>query len=313
MEDRTHCKKRTKKSGDYANKMKKLFLLTLLFCSFNGLVKAQDKIGVGILPFTYVEGAAEFQDVNSIQEAVSNAFVKTKRFNIVDRSKMDLLKKEKDLQKSEDFIDGSVISQGVSLGANYLISGHVISAIAERLETSPDSKTGEVTITYKAKLVISLKVIDVATGQVVTSETIEPKGGSLLGGMVGIGPTSPQAAISKAINSITSKIDAFVSNNFPTSFSIAEIQEKDGNGNATKILLAGGSDFGLKKGDKLKVVELTVMEVAGKKLSRKKEIGELKITKVEDENFSTCSVGTGGIEINAKFEAKAKLLVITKD
>jgi len=51
----------------------------------------------------------------------------------------------------------------------------------------------------------------------------------------------------------------------------------------------------------------------GKKLERKKEIGELKITKVEDENFSICSVSSGGIEINSKFEVKAKLLVITKD
>jgi hypothetical protein len=131
--------------------------------------------------------------------------------------------------------------------------------------------------------------------------------------MIGISPSTPEAAISKAIKSIEDKVDDFVNKNFPATFPIVEIQEKDSKGNATKIMIAGGSAFNLKKGDKLKVVEVSIIEVNGKKLERKKELGELKITKVEDENFSTCSVSSGGIDINSKFEAKAKLLVITKD
>ncbi|MBK7432008.1 MAG: hypothetical protein IPI62_14115, partial [Bacteroidetes bacterium] len=119
--------------------MKKIILSIALIAGLNFFASAQEKTGVGIMPFSFVQGAASSQDVNSIQETVINAFVKTKRFNIVDRSKMDALKKEKDLQKSEDFIDGSVIEQGVSLGANFLISGHVISAQAERMETAPDA------------------------------------------------------------------------------------------------------------------------------------------------------------------------------
>jgi hypothetical protein len=78
-------------------------------------------------------------------------------------------------------------------------------------------------------------------------------------------------------------------------------------------MIAGGTAFGLKKGDRLRVVEILLVDVAGKKLERKKEIGEIKISKVEDENFSICSVGDGGAEINAKFESKAKLIVITKN
>jgi curli biogenesis system outer membrane secretion channel CsgG len=293
--------------------MKKIIIATTLLMGMNTFVNAQEKTGVGIMAFTYVQGAASYQDVNSIQETVTNAFVKTKRFNIVDRTKMDALKKEKDLQKSEDFIDGSVIQQGISLGANFLISGHIISAQAERMETAPDSKTGQITVTYKAKLSIQLKVIDVATGQVITSETIEPKAGSTFGGMMGMAPSTPEAAMSKAIKGIEDKVDEFVNKNFPATFPIVEIQEKDSKGNATKVMIAGGSAFNLKKGDKLKVVEISMIDVNGKKLERKKEIGELKISKVEDENFSTCSVGSGGVDINAKFEAKAKLLVITKD
>jgi TolB-like protein len=293
--------------------MKKFVLIAAFLFSQADILTAQEKTGVGIIPFTYVTGSANLKDVYSIQETVTNAFVKTKRFNIVDRSKMDALKREKDLQKSEDFIDGNVIQQGVSLGADYLISGHVIAAQAERMETAPDSRTGQVTITYKSKLSIALKVIDVATGQVIVSETIEPKAGSLLGGMMGMAPSTPEAAITKAISGIVGKVDEFVGINFPVSFPIAEILEKDGKGSATKILIAGGSGFGLKKGDKLKVVEVVDMEVNGKKLQRKKEIGELKVSKVDDESFSTCSVSSGGVDINSKFEAKSKILIMTKD
>ena len=296
-------------SRDKIYKMKtKLLSTLLLFITI--ITFAQEKVSVGILPFTYVENAARFQDVNSIQETVTNAFVKTKRFNIVDRSKMDALKEEKELQKSDDFINGSVVEQGKNVGATFLISGHVISAKAEQMRS--DDGKGNVSISYKSKLAISLKVIDVMTGQVITSETIEPKSGSTLGGMLGVGPSSESDAISKSIIKIQDKIDDFVSNNFPIYFTIAEIQEKDNKGSATKILLAGGSDFGLKKGDKLKVVELVEMEVNGKKIMRKKEIGEIKIMKIEDENFSICTVNNGGDLINLKFGTEIKMQVIAK-
>lgn len=287
--------------------MKKLIVATLLIIGNIVIMHAQEKTGVGIMPFTYVAGAANPQDVNSIQETVTNAFVKTKRFNIVDRSKMEFLKKEKELQKTEDFMDGAVIAQGANLGANFLISGHVISAASEQM------RTDEGTVTYKTKLSISLKVIDVETGQVISSETIEPKSGNSLLGAIGIGASSTQSSMAKAIRGVEEKVDDFVNKNFPQSFSIAEVQEKDNKGNATKLLIAGGSEFGLKKGDKLKVVELTEMIINGKKIPRKKEIGELKIIKVEDENFSICSVTFGGIDINSKFEAKVNLQIITKE
>jgi hypothetical protein len=267
--------------------------LLLGLCSF---VKGQEKVGVSFMAFTYVDGEANARYVNSIQEVVINAFVKTKRFTIVDQSVIDGPKE-------------TVMQQEAAKGAQFLISGHVINAQAEQMRA--DDGNGNITITYKAKMSISLKVTELATGQIVTTETIEPKAGNSMLGSIGIGATSPEQAISKAIKNIEDKVDEFVDRNFPQSFSIVEIQEKDSKGNATKVLIAGGSAFGLKKSDKLKVVELVEIDVNGKKLIRKKEIGELKIIKVEDENFSICSVNSGGLEINNKFEAKARLQIRT--
>lgn len=288
----------------------KNFLLGIIAIILSSVSVAQDKTTVAILPFTYTRESVQYDNVSPIQETVVNAFVKTRRFNIVDRSKVEALKQEKELQKTDDFIDGKVVEQGRNLGAAFLVSGHVITLKAEQIRT--DDGKGNITISYKAKLSISLKVIDVTTGMVVSAETIEPKASGLLGFLGVLASPTEQAAITNSIEKISGSVDDFVSRNFPVMFTIAEIQEKDSKGGATKLLLAGGSSFGIKKGDKLKVVELVAMDINGKQIIRKKEIGELKVTKVEDENFSICSVSDGGLEISNKFAAKSKIQVLTK-
>jgi hypothetical protein len=287
--------------------MRALSMLLFMIATSISFLFGQDKIAVGILPFTHVPRAASAQEVNAIQESVTNAFVKARRFNIVDRTKLEAVRNEKDLQKSEDFIDSKVIQQGVSLGANFLISGHVISASTEMLT----SREGGVS--YKGKLSIDLKVIDVASGEVIASEIINPKGGSSLLGFIGAGAVSSSEAMTNAIKEIGVEVDRFIGKNFPISFSIVEILEKDSKRGASKILIAGGSSFGLKKGDKLVAVQISEVEVNGKRLKRKKEIGELKILKVEDENFSICSVRSGNVEILAGFVSKMNVQIITKD
>lgn len=283
--------------------MKKTVFTTALFLTFNLLMNAQaEKTSIGVLPVTSTDGH-QYKETVAITEELSNAFVKTKRFVMVDRSKMDAIKHEKNLQKTEDFMDGSTIEQGKSLGAQFLISNTLNSY----------SNNGEV-----CKFALSLKVIDVATGQILTSETIEAKGGSIGGSLTNAAlganvanTNNPEGALKKALKDISGEIDKFVAKNFPATFAIAEISEKDSKGAAKTILISGGSDMGLKKGDKLKVVEVSEMEVNGKKMTRKKDLAEIKIVKVEDNNFSSCSVSNGGADITTKFDAKAKLQVIT--
>jgi len=278
----------------------KLTWLIAISMFFTPLVYGQ-KTTVGILPFTYVTGTADLQTVHAIQENVSNAFVKTKRFVIVDRSKMEALSSEKELQKSEEFMDGNVVAQGVNLGADYFVSGHVLQGLAESIVFSDGSTE------YKAKLEISLKIIDVATGEVLTSETISPKAGSMFASMAGAGPKTPEAAITKALKDIEDDVDEFVANNFPLTGSIVEMDSN------AEMLIALGSNYGIKKKDKFKVVEISEMMVDGKKLVRKKLVGEIYVITVEDENFSKCKVKKGGDAILAKFSAGSKIKCISID
>ena len=114
-------------------------------------------------------------------------------------------------------MDGSVVEQGKNVGAEYLISGHVTTISADELITT-DSKTGQkISGGWKAKLSVTLKVINVATGEVSNSETIEPKTGSTFQQMtIGSisGPKTKEAAVAKAIKDIQGKVDEFVAKNF---------------------------------------------------------------------------------------------------
>ncbi len=291
--------------------MKKIIFVIVFLVSVNFLVKAQEKTTIGIFPFTYAAGSVTNpNNVYSIQEAVINGFVKTRRFTIVDRTKQQQAKKEKEDNKSEDFIDSKKLAeQGKSMGAEFIVVGHVISASVEEFRSTDE---GKVSVSYEATIATNLQIIDVETGQISEAEMIKSSSDKRLFDIF-LTSRTPEAALATAIKTIDKSIDKFVADRFPIEFHISEIQEKDGKGNATQVLIAGGSAFGIKKGDYFSVVEMVDANMGGKMVKRKKEIGKIKVTKVEDENFSICDVKEGGIEINAKFAAKATLKVITKD
>lgn len=290
--------------------MKKSLLFSLLI---SGFIFAQEKISIGVIPFT---SSYDQNITRTIEEAVTNSFAKTKRFDMVSRAQMEALRNERELQKSEDFMDGTFFAQSKSLGAQYLIAGNINSVTATE-EQLVDSK-GQRYTTYNSTISIDMKVIDIETGKIIASEILSTKADkgvlslkTWTNALTGQAPNNTGEAFAVAVKYISNEIDKFVGLNFPISFSIVEIQEMDGNGAAKKVLIAGGSAFGVKAKDKMTVAEIIEVEVAGKMMKRKKPIGELRVLKVEDDNFSICEVKAGGVEINSKHKAKANLQIIT--
>jgi uncharacterized protein (DUF779 family) len=83
-----------------------------------------------------------------ILDEVEFHLVSTERFTIVDRSKLDLIQEEKKFQMSGDVSDNDIVKIGALSGANVVITGSVIkSGNSNRL---------------------SLKALDVKTGQIIT-------------------------------------------------------------------------------------------------------------------------------------------------
>lgn len=291
---------------------KKIYLTILLALSI--FVQAQeDKKTIGIAPFM---GGYEQAILKSVEEVVASSFAKTKRFTIVGRSQMEALQTERNLQKTEDFIDSKYIAQTKSLGAQLLVTGNVTS-VTTSTEQSRDSQ-GRVSTSYNSSITVDLKILDVETAQIISSEIITSKADKGLFDMRSLGktltggaPSNEREAYAEALKRFEKEIDKFVSKNFSSAFVIVEIQEMSGN-SANTLLISGGSASGIKKGDRLSVVELVNVEVGGKTMTRKKEIGEIKVSKVEDENFSICDVKSGGPEIYTKFNSKSKIQVITK-
>ncbi|MBA3828402.1 MAG: hypothetical protein H0X33_05655 [Taibaiella sp.] len=279
--------------------LKKIF--TLAPCLLLSLLSvAQNKTTVGIVPFkdgvntnaNYQRDVKAAKYTTAIEDAVSDAFLAAKRFTLVDRTKMEQIKSEKTLQKNDDFIDGTVVEQSASLGAQYLVTGNVSEEGEDQTRTSLPYG-GSVTIN-NAKCAFSIKVIDVATGEIVASQSFSGKGHG-------------NNAFSNALEKIKPEIEGFIRDNFKLTASVAEVEEKNTKGDAIKVLISGGSSMGMAVDTKLKVYEMTVMNIDGKKLTRKKTIGTLVITKVEDENFSVCKVEDGGEDIAKKVAAGSKI------
>jgi curli biogenesis system outer membrane secretion channel CsgG len=293
-----------------------LFVIQLFAIGFS-FCQQTDKTSVGVLDFTSTMSISD-EWKNSIQTCVVNGFNTAKRFVVVDRSQLSALNNERNLQKTEDFMNSSVeVKQAQSVGAQYIISGNISSAtITSEFKSATTGGEAPRTVSatiYKASFTVQLKVIDVSTGVVENSQIVTGSGSSgFVSGILGTATNGEESkAVAEAMNGLTSNVDKWVGVAFPATFMIAEIQESDPSKGAKKLLLAGGSEFGLTKGERLKVIEETTLSIGGKNTVRKKQIGELKIKEIEGESFSVCSVTDGAMEILNAFNNKSKIYVQT--
>lgn len=278
-------------------KLKLTITLTLLL---NIFVFAQKK-SVAITSFETISSNVSLKYVKAIEDKVKEAFYATNRFDIVDRTNLRKLKAEKELQKSEDFIDGKTVQQSSLEGAEQIVTGSIsqVDIVKNTIDNS-DS--------YDCKISFSLQVIDIATGQVLASELIRPKQ-SFIGGLgstlVG-GDNTPEKAFFNSLKGTQKAIDKFVGKHFPVTTLIIEITEASSN-KAKSILINTGNLNGAKNKQEFTVFELINKKVGGKTLIRKKELGKIKITKVEGDEISEAKVVKGGEAIFTKFNSGAKI------
>lgn len=288
--------------------MKKILLISAIVAgNFSMNLFGQSKTIVGIMPFTatnqngYYNRSSQNNYVVAIQDAVSDAFLETKRFTLVEREKMELLRKEKQQQQSEEFIDGSVVEQSKSLGASYIVTGNILEAGIQERQSEASIITGMAGLggitARKGVVNFNIKVVNVESGEILASEKFTAS-------------ESGKNGFDKALDIIKPKIKEFIKNNFKTAVSVASIEDK-ANG---KLLVAGGSSLGIIVGTNLKIYEEAIYNIDGKRTIRKKELGKGTIEKVEDESFSICKITVNAPEIISKLEngAKIKCEVITQ-
>ncbi len=245
----------------------RFFLLTVFFLFLN--VKSQqkdDRMVVGVSAFTCDESS---RFVGLVTEKVVEMLTNTKRFRVVDRTSIEKVKEELELQKSEAFIDSkNLVEQGANLAAEKLITGHITKIPVYAMKNSMGSING-----YKASVAFQMKVVDVSSGLSTDATSFEGKASDLM--------LSAESAVQQAMRSVQNEINEYFKINFPLTGKILKVLPSEEK-NKVKVLLNVGKNSGAKVGDKFVIESVEMIE--NQKYPTK--IGLLEIVKLAGENLS---------------------------
>jgi hypothetical protein len=262
----------------------------LLFCLVNSLIgysQTAIKPVVGVTSFT---SEVESKYSAAVAEKVVQVVTNTRRFTVVDRTSLEKVREELELQKTEAFLDSkNTVKQDATLAAENIIAGNIIKMSVYAMKNTDGSVNG-----YKSSVAFTLKVNEVETGKTTEAESFQTEVSPLM--------LSPESAVNEALKSIEPKLSAYFIKTFPLATKISKILtiKKE---TAATVLIAGGKEFGFKEGDKL-IVEKNEL-IDGKPYPT--QIGELKVLKIAGADFSECSVSDGGKEILSRFNSAEKL------
>ena len=133
-------------------KLKKLTLILttlLLAVSFMTAQETKGKPTIVVIPFDAKN--IEQNDANVLFEVFTNEIAGTGKFKVVDRTKVDFIKKQHEFQNSDWSNDEKVAKLGNALNANIVVTGQLMP--------------------FKDKIVVSFRMLDVNTMEIVTSAT----------------------------------------------------------------------------------------------------------------------------------------------
>lgn len=243
----------------------------------------QSKTTVGLTPFK--SGASQnSSNIAALQQTVSDIVAKSPRLTFTTLNG--------DTARSAEGVDAQLVEQAKAAGVQYVITGSVARAVVEIKQTN--IPVIGVTSANVADIVFTLNVVDVARDEVIGTSNITATG-------------KGKIAFEDALKEVRPQVEKFIKDNFKLTVSLASVEEKNSNGGASKVLIVAGALTGVKELDQFRVFELTELTVDGKKMTRTKTLGKIVISKVEDANFSVCTVLEGGLDIAKRVEEGAKI------
>ena len=127
-----------------------LILTTLLLAvSFMTAQETKGKPTIVVIPFDAKN--VEQNDANVLFEVFTNEIAGTGKFKVVDRTKVDFIKKQHEFQNSDWSNDEKVAKLGNALNASIVVTGQLMP--------------------FKDKIVVSFRMLDVNTMEIVSSAT----------------------------------------------------------------------------------------------------------------------------------------------
>ena len=264
---------------------------------FLAVGKAQTKTTVAFIPMSFDEESISKSDAKVVQETVMNGFVNSKRFTIVDRDKLEALEKEKNLQRTESFMDSQDgFTDGLSKGANYLIDGTIM-----------DVRHSEVNNKWTSNIAVQLRMLDVSTGEIlstamVTSDFVpesdlvkkaikshfsknEVKALEAREEMLQTSKDYQKDAFNVALIRLTDNVNRFTSSISPLHVEIISWDTKK-----NELVLGAGSAMGVQSGQTADIVKFSEITIGDQEVKRSEVIGSAWIIRVDDQNFSVATI-----------------------
>jgi hypothetical protein len=266
----------------------------------------ENKIKIGLMNFTGPSNLKSY--ITILQDKVSACFTSKNRFTIVDRTKFEQISRERELQKSEEFIDGFIVEQGKSTGAKFIVSGSLSDISSTAKEYVRKNSNGQIIgyeTKHQAQISFSLSILDVETGASKSAKSFTiatgtgNAGAAFLSGMLGGAPgyNSQEAAVAEVYNRLQGHVLGWINAVFPVAMKILRIETTDKNGLPVTVTVKGGADTDLKKKSDLSVIIYEKIESDGQEFIKPKIIGQLVVQEVTGE-FSTCKIKEGEKEIS---------------
>ena len=219
-----------------------------------------------------------------MSDMLTTSLVKTARFEIVERNKIDKVFKEQNLGLSGMVDENTAAEVGKLLGAEYVVFGSITSATRKDID-----KFGYILV--RIEVGIDVRSVNTTTGRILLSESAigvsESKLVTTADGVVVSGAIDYNSAYADASRDAILKVGNLIANLSPL---IGFVLTVDPN----QVLIDVGEEQGLKKGDVF--VAFTVGDeilhpVTGKHIGWKKEIlQELKVVSTEKTMSSTVKI-----------------------
>ncbi|MDQ2180617.1 hypothetical protein [Marinifilum sp. D714] len=271
--------------------MKKLSVLLTLMMMVS-ILFAQEKKEVVLIGDVKCSFENSEQYAKNVHDVIVQAFVEKGLHEVIDINTLSARGKEIYRQSGESALNEDNmkrLSEAGEKGADYIVTGTLSNYDAVPVKNDKGQVTG-----FGGKLNFVFKVTNLKDGT--------QKGMADIACSTLLSEKTKDAAIMKAVKNAKDKVIKEIKAIFPITAEIVEITAEK-KGAAKSLLIEAGSALGVQAGDQFKICE--EKEFRGKK--RIIEIGRIKVTDVQGEDFAECKVVKGGDKILANFNGELKI------
>ena len=274
--------------------------IVLVLCVFVSTTYAKNRVAVMVFENKTPHGG--WKVGQGASDMLATALVKTGKFKVFERDKVDAVLKEQDFGASGRIDPTTAAKIGKLIGVEYIITG----AVTEYGESDSDYSGGAFSMGKKGyHAATDVRMVNVNTGEIVFADSGSSSKSALSVEVLGFGggnkfnEKKATEALREAIGKVSDKIDATPLDVLEKSASQGPIMVADVDG--TTISFNNGSNAGLEVDQEVTISRKNKVikdPATGKVLKVKyEEVGKVKLTSVEASYAEGQTISGSGIQV----------------